>query len=116
LDQRFDNVRFAGRAKRSAGKMPKYLQFSVSHADLPKAHPDFSLRRVGLEDSDLDLTKAKVWVDDVLMPAVRQKDHLIVKAPLSRGRPRTIAVTTGTGKLIGILQGNKLPPVKEAER
>jgi hypothetical protein len=96
--------------------MPKYLEFSVSHADLPKAHPDFSLRRVGLEDSDLDLTKAKVWVDDVLMPTVWQKDQFIVKAPLARGRPQTIAVTTGTGKLIGILEGSKLPPGKEAER
>jgi hypothetical protein len=96
--------------------MPKYLEFSISRADLPQAHPEFPLRRVGLEDDDFDLTTAKVWVDDISVSLVRQKDRLTVKVPIAGGKPRTIAVTTETGKLIGILEGNRIPLGKETER
>jgi hypothetical protein len=96
--------------------MPKYLEFSISRADLPHADPEFPLRQVGLGDDDFDLTKAKVWVDDISFPPLRQKDRLIVKVPFAGGKPRTITVTTETGKLIGILEGNRIPSGKETDR
>ena len=89
--------------------MPEYMEYSISRDDLPKNHAEFPLRRVGLEEADFDLTKANAWVDDVSFPTDQQKDRLIVKVPLARGKPRTIAVTTETGKLIGILEGSKIP-------
>jgi hypothetical protein len=94
--------------------MPKYLEYSISRADLPQDHPEFPLRRVGLEANDFDLTKATAWVDDASFAMVRKKDLLVVKVPLANGKPRTIAVTTETRKLIGILEGDKIPVGKEA--
>ena len=93
--------------------MPEYIEYNISRDDLPKDHPEFPLRRVGLEEADFDLTKAEAWVDDVSFAMVRQKDRFVVKVPLATGEPRTIAVTTETGKLIGILEGNKIPLGKE---
>lgn len=93
--------------------MPKHVEFSISRADLPQAHPEFPLRRVGLEEKDFDLTKAKAWVDDVPFEMAGEKDRLVVKVPLASSKPRTIAVTTEAGKLIGILEGDKLPVGKE---
>jgi hypothetical protein len=93
--------------------MPEFIEYTISHNDLPKDHPEFRLRRVGLEEADFDLTKANAWVDDVSFAMVRQKNTLVVKVPLARGKPRTIAVTTETGKLIGILEGDKIPVGKE---
>jgi hypothetical protein len=93
--------------------MPEYIEYNISRDDLPKDHPEFPLRWVGLEEADFDLTKAKAWVDDVSFATVGQKDRFVVKVPLASGKPRTIAVTTETGKLIGILEGSKIPAGKE---
>jgi hypothetical protein len=93
--------------------MPEHIEISISRADLPKAHPGFGLREVGLEEEDFDLLKANVWIDDVFVAPRREKDRLVVKIPLTADGPQTIAVTTETGKLIGILEGNKIPLGKE---
>jgi hypothetical protein len=92
--------------------MPKYLEYSISRADLPKDDPEFPLRRVGLEAKDFDLTNATAWVDDASFAMKREQDLIIVKVPAANGKPRTIAVTTETGKLIGILEGDKIPEGK----
>ncbi|HEY3621631.1 MAG TPA: hypothetical protein VGL12_04395 [Roseiarcus sp.] len=94
--------------------MAKYIEFSISRDDLPQAHPEFPLRQVGLDEKDFDLRNAKVWADDASVEVtVREKDRLVVKVPLASGKPRTIAVTTQNGKLIGILEGDKIPVGKE---
>lgn len=93
--------------------MPKYVEYSISRAYLPREHAEFPLRRVGLEAKDFDLTKATAWVDDASFEMVRKKDSIVVKVPHARGKPKTIAVTTESGKLIGILEGDKIPEGKE---
>ena len=93
--------------------MPEHIEISISRADLPKSYPEFDLRAVGLEEGDFDLRTANVWIDDVFVTPRREKDRLVVKVPLAGDGPQTIAVTTETGKLIGILEGNKIPLGKE---
>lgn len=93
--------------------MPEYLEYTISRADLPKDDPEFPLRRVGLEEADFDLTNAKAWVDDQSVGTMGEKGQLILNVPRAWGKPLTIAVTTKTAKLIGILEGNKIPVGKE---
>jgi hypothetical protein len=68
--------------------MPKHIEYSISRADLSKGDPEFDL-----QTEPFALTTAKVWVDDVSVEALREKDRL------AGGRPQTIAVTIETGKI-----------------
>jgi len=82
--------------------MAKDIEYSISRDDLPEAGGEF-----GLEDQDFDLTKAKVWVDDIAIePSRREKARLVV---VVGHRPRTIVITTEAGKPIAFLEGDKIP-------
>ncbi len=82
--------------------MSKDVEITISRGDLPKADREF-----GLEEEDFDLTKAKVWVDDVAVePSRREKARLVV---VVGHRPRTIVITTEAGKPIAFLEGDKIP-------
>ena len=80
----------ASRAKGVHG-MPKEIEnYHFPRTICLKPNSDF-----GLEEEDFDLSKAKVWLDDVIVePSSRGEKDLIAGKPRSRRRPEEIVVTT----------------------
>jgi hypothetical protein len=86
--------------------MPKEIEITVSRANLPGANSEF-----GLREEDFDLTKAKVWIDGVVVEpsSQRTKDLFVGKAKIADDRPpRTFVVTTEAGTPVAFLKGDKI--------
>jgi hypothetical protein len=79
--------------------MLKEIEITISRADF------------GSQGKDLDLSKAKVWIDNVLVEpsSPREKDKFVGKAKVADNRtPSTLVLTTEAGTPIAFLKGDKI--------
>lgn len=85
--------------------MPTAIEVTVSRSDLPEVNREFRL-----EDKDLDLAKAKVWIDNVPVDpsSPRKRDRFVGTVKIATDSPSILVVTTEAGRPIAVLKGDQI--------